>query len=543
MALILLAVVVLPALSALLLLHPAGRVLSARLLPYLPWPALLVGLLAPAHSADYPAVLLGLELGLEPVARVFLLFTAAIWSAVGFHLRSAGLRVDEYGHRRFLACFLLAMSGNLGVILALDMPGFYLFFALLSFSAYGLIVSETDPQSRRAGRWYLMLALLGELMMLAGFIALAAGRGGQSVAWLLFFGLGIKHGVLPLHVWLPLAHGTASPPASALLSGVLLKAGIIGWLRFLPELEPALAPLSLPVILLGLAAALLAAIAGALQAKPKMLLAYSSISQMGLLTAGLGIALAAPRLWPLLVPVLALFALHHALVKAALFLGVGVSRAGRLGRAVRPALLLLALALAGAPLTGGALVKLWLDEYVGLLPTLPADILAALLPATGVTSTVLMLRFVWLMRAEAPGGEGVGRTRARPQAFLVLSMLALVSPWLLLAQWAPGIGWLALSPYALWKTAWPILLGLLPALLLLRWPLRWHLPPGDLVVLLEVLAARAPRPSRQRLWRQPRWRRQPDWRALEFKLRELPLTGVAFLACLLVFAIVGGALR
>ncbi len=539
-------VVLLPALLASILLLPAGRALAMRSLPYAALPALMAALLAPNQVNHYPALLFGSLLGLDGIGRVFLFFTAAIWGAVGFHIKSSGLDPADAVHRRFAFCFLLAMAGNFGVIVTLDGPGFYLFFAVLSLAAYGLIVTDEAASTRRAGRLYLILALFGEVLMLAAFLFIAAGREGMLLALLLYFGMGVKHGILPLHVWLPPAHGTAPAPASALLSGALLKAGVIGWLRFMPEAGPVLPELSLPIVLAGLAAAFLGAVAGVLQAKPKMVLAYSSISQMGIVTAGFGMALAQPMLWPLMLPLLALFAFHHALVKAALFLGVAARRDGPGGWLVQPALALLALALAAAPLTGGAAAKLWLDQMLGLLPPLSADVLAALLPATSVTTTVLMLRFLWLARQGPVSGEGVARPPAAALPFLLLAALALVGPWVLLWRLHPAPVELMLGVAPLWKTAWPILLGLLPALLAwrLRWRLRWQLPPGDVAVPLERwlprLAAVLPRLPAEPQWQFPKlpapWLRWERW------LRRFSTTGVVYLLCLLVFAVAGGAL-
>ena len=534
-----------PGLVALGLLHPATRQGVARMLPFVPWPALALALFGLEVEAHYPRLLLGAVLGLDETARVFMLFTAAVWSAVGFHLRDASLDPARERDRRFLLCYLLAMAGNLGVIVAFDPPSFYLCFAVLSLSAWGLIVTDTSSDSRRAGRVYLILALLGEVLILIGFIALSAGQYGLALALLLYVGLGIKHGILPLHLWLPLAHGISPAPASALLSGVLVKAGIIGWLRFLPE-TGALDSSGVTVIAFGLAAAILGALVGVLQVKPKMLLAYSTISQMGILTVGFGMALTSVELWVAIVPALTLFACHHALVKAALFLGVGVERSRRGGGLVLPLFGLLGLSLAAAPYTGGALVKLWLSQFTAALTPGTAWMLDTLLPLTSLTTTVLMFRFMWLAWAPSTDRPGVGRARATPYPFLVLSGLALVGPWLLFWASEPAAGDVIGGWYAFWKTLWPVALGLLLALAAARFgrQMPWVLPPGDVIVPLEkgVLALWRRLPQTAPTLPRPAFRYIPPWRQWEAWLRRFPVIGVTFMACLLIFAAVGGVL-
>jgi hydrogenase-4 component B len=151
---------------------------------------------------------------------------------------------------------------------------------------------------------------------------LAGAPGGELAAALLIAGFGVKAGLLGLHVWLPLAHPVAPTPASAVLSGAMVKAGLLGWLRFLPLGTAALPVVGATLVVLGLAGAFLAALAGVLQRDAKTILAYSTVSQMGLLAVGVGLALAEPAAWPLAAAALPLYALHHGCTKAALFLGV-----------------------------------------------------------------------------------------------------------------------------------------------------------------------------------------------------------------------------
>src|SRR5690606_33576941 len=143
---------------------------------------------------------------------------------------------------RFFAWFLAALAGNLLLLAALDVIVFYLGFALMSFAAYGLVVHEGDARARHAGRYYIAMVVLGEICVISGLRLLAsrgavwfasmqaavlAGAAGRSnlIIGLLVVGFGIKAGVFGLHFWLPLAHPVAPAPASAVLSGAMIKAG------------------------------------------------------------------------------------------------------------------------------------------------------------------------------------------------------------------------------------------------------------------------------------------------------------------------------
>jgi formate hydrogenlyase subunit 3/multisubunit Na+/H+ antiporter MnhD subunit len=206
---------------------------------------------------------------------------------------------------------------------------------------------------------------------------------------------------------------------------------------------------------------------GITQQDPKTVLAYSSVSQMGLIAAVLGIGLAAGD--PSATWAAGFYGAQHVLVKGALFLAIGVAAASR----PRPWLVLvpaavLALGLGGLPLTGGYLAKLAVKAPLGdgLFGTLAA------LAAAG--STLLMLHFI---RRLIDGGARV----ASPPA-------GLVWPWLAMALASIAVPWAlypgadALAGKALWTALWPVLLGAALAVALWRWGERLpRLPPGDIV--------------------------------------------------------------
>ncbi|WP_142848021.1 proton-conducting transporter membrane subunit [Telmatospirillum sp. J64-1] len=544
----LLSLALLTPLALFLLAMTRKRGWAARLAPVAPLPALAAAFLVPVGSEMVlPDLLLGLRLGIDGPAPVFLAFTALIWAGAAWAMRADPQLLEGRAGARFLLAFLATMTGNLGVVLALDGPGFYLFFTVMTFGGYGLIARQDGPEAAWAAKLYLGLALVGEMVMLAGFLLAESGAAALAIGLAFYFGMGVKHGVLPLHAWLPPAHGIAPVPASALLSGAMLKAGLLGWMRFLPLAEDALPDLSGLMVAGGLAAAFLAALAGIMQKKAKMVLGYSSISQMGILTVGFGLASADPSRWSLVLPALVLMALHHALVKAALFLGVGSSRDGTLGRLAFPLLVLLSLAIAGFPLTGGALAKLWLDEVGGgyEIDMAWTGALGLLLPFTATASTLLMARFLWLVR---PGTPPAVAAPVTPAPFLLLAVAGLVGPWfLLLAQHdAPLL--LALAPDHLWKTLWPVLLGLVPVVAALRSGrgMPSPVPPGDVAVWLAGPLSRLPRflpggEGKDVAPPMPVHLALPSLASrIEREWRRFPLIGVAYLLLLLALALMAG---
>jgi formate hydrogenlyase subunit 3/multisubunit Na+/H+ antiporter MnhD subunit len=512
----------------------------SALLPWAPLPALLLATLAgPGLNLHLPWLLLGMHFELDATGRVFLLFSAILWALAGYQARHQ-LAGDPHA-RRFAGFFLATLAGNLLLILAADLPGFYLGYALMTFAAYGLIIHKGSAEALRAGRVYLVMALLGEVLLLLAFLqlaqlagslqlaeartALATAPGRETLIGLLLTGFGIKAGALLLHLWLPLAHPAAPVPASAVLSGVLIKAGLLGWLRFLP-LGLAESGWGGPVLVAGLAAAFYGVAVGLVQRQPKVILAYSSISQMGFMTLGVGLGLLVPQAWPLLLPAVTLYALHHALAKGALFLGLGLI-GGR--RMVLTGFVLLALSLAGAPLTSGALAKQALKQA---LPPGPWETwLPGLLALAALGTSLLLARLLWRVAR-----TGTPVWKHPPQsvflAWWLAVLLGLTGPW-----WLPtGVPVPAQTADVLWAAAWPVLAGGLlaggvgVALAGRRLP---GIPPGDLLWPLLRLGQRLRRclpPATVPPLGAPHW--GIPMPANEKRLGQTRIQAVLVLACL-----------
>ena len=368
-----------------------------------PLPALVVALfISSSEIVTLDWVMLGIRLGVDDTSRLFLLTSSLMWLVAAVY--AAGVQQHLSDTARFLVFFQLAMAGNFALILAQDMVTFYLGFTLMGLSAYGLVTHRRSISARYAGRLYLRWTILGEVILFCALVLIAARSGGLDfeglrsttpshlAVALLVMGFGIKLALPGLHVWLPLSYSSAPSAGAAVLSGPMISAGLLGWMRFLPPASDALSGWGEALVVIGIVQLALGTIAGLVQHDPRTVLGYSSIAKMGVLTAGFGVALAAPDSSSALIAVLTLYAVHHLLVKGALFLGIGFLERGITRTATFAALVFLSLALAGAPLTSGALAKTLLN---GALPQAWSS-LYWLLTASGAGSTLLMARFLYL---------------------------------------------------------------------------------------------------------------------------------------------------
>lgn len=479
------------------------------------WPAFL---LAYAGEAQWivEAWMLGGDWELNALSRPWLAFTTLLWSLAAVHGRGyfaaeqakahAGDHAAERRLMRLALLWPLTFLGNVLLIIAQDIASFYLGFALMTFAAYALVVHSGSQEARLGAKAYLILAVVGEGLILGGFLwaagtaetlslqgvreGIAEADQGALMALLLWLGFGVKAGVIGLHVWLPLAHPVAPAPASAVLSGAMIKAGLLGWLNVLPlgfdGLSPELIQLGRWILVAGLAAAFGAAFYGVWQHHPKAVLAYSSISQMGMLTAMVAMGLVAPGVWPLLLPGLVLFAAHHALAKGALFMGTSISE--HMPRWPLPLLFAL-IALPGVSLTGAlaaGMISKWGVKHA--LYEMEHTLLIMLLTWAAIGTAALVSVCVWRQWQQRHLG---GSDAFQPGAWLVAVIAGLTTPlWLPLPE-----GSVVLPPVGEWLgIVWPFPVGVLLVVISMYW-LR-HLsakrpPAGDLWWLYSVVAINA----------------------------------------------------
>jgi formate hydrogenlyase subunit 3/multisubunit Na+/H+ antiporter MnhD subunit len=594
--------------TAVAVLWPVVRLrpLLERVAPWAALPALTLALLPGVEGASWATfgIMTGLRLEVDGVGRAFLLVTALLWLVVGAF--AARYHRDDPRKGRFLGFFVATMAGNLGLVVAADGLSFYLFFALMTFAAYGLIVHRADEEAFRAGRVYIVLAVLGEIAVLAAIFMLGAAADGapgfgsdmartwgilaeaghtESVAVLVVVGFGIKAGLVPLHLWLPLAHPVAPTAASALLSGAMIKGGLLAWIRYLPA-EAALPTVSVALIVVGALATLYGVAVGLAQDDPKTVLAYSSVSQMGFMALGMGLVTRGGAGGAAAILAVVVYALHHAVAKGALFLSVGVAdrvplsvagsaAAGTTGArrvgwkaAVLAGAALPALALSGAPGSTGAMSKATLKDAVYELAPGLNDSLGVVLTVAGVGTTLLLVRFLVLLmrRMERREARSVRDPGAPERAPSPRATVALVSPWaVLLLAGVAGPWWLPhvvpevggagpAGAFASWGTAGgAVLAGIVLAVLVGRRPTvllglqKVRVPAGDLLVPVEGLIHALGR-ARNGAWHE---RADLRTRALEWGWRlartgasrladrDLLLAGGRIVGCVVLVLVVG----
>ena len=475
---------------------PGLRALLGYAAVIAPLPALLLSFM-PTDQLSMPALLLGSVWHLLPISKTFLTFTSLLWLFSAIY--GLGYLRKDPDAKRFWLLWLLTLTGNLGLLISADIISFYTFFALMTFAAYGLVISQQDSSALRAGRIYLIMALMGEMLILAGLFLASTAASHSSlltrdlaaaivesdnaglIVFCLFSGFGVKAGIPLLHFWLPLAHPVAPTPASAVLSGAMIKAGLFAWISLLPlgyMQEPAW---GLIIIYVGLLAAFGGGVIGIMQAAPKAVLAYSSISQMGIMTLSLGSLFIVPELTPLLLPVVAFYALHHALAKGALFLSVSFKDAYQ---GVPVFLLGLGMLLPALSLIGlfgsGAQAKLLLKAqlYQDELP----DWLITSLTLSALATTALMLRFLWLLWQQRSHQPEPADKRMQ-LGFTATVLASALAPQLLAGslQITP----LHQQPAAYFELLWVPAFTLVLGWLISRKGPTWQLPQGDLVMLLE----------------------------------------------------------
>ncbi|HLS56979.1 MAG TPA: hydrogenase 4 subunit B [Zeimonas sp.] len=394
-------------------LFPAGGLLGLAM-----FAVALAALFDSAQTAVLPVGLpdLPFHLRLDSLSAFFLLVIGA--AAAGVSTFAAGYFRRGEGTPPGLLCleyhvFLASMAM---VVLADDAYAFMVMWETMALSSFFLVTANHRiPEIRRAGYVYLLVAHVGAIGILMCFGVLQANTGDYtfanmraqqlspawaSVAFLLaVFGFGAKAGILPLHVWLPEAHPAAPSPVSALMSGVMLKTAIYGVLRVSFDLlSTQLWWWGALLLAVGLATALYGVVFAAIQVDMKRLLAYSSIENIGLLFAAIGLALVfyAYRMQMLAALALTACLYHvasHALFKSLLFLGTGSvlhatgeRNLGRLGGLIRFTpwvawvTLVGVLASAGLPPLGAFVSEWLLLQSFLFTPGLPHPVLNMLIP-------------------------------------------------------------------------------------------------------------------------------------------------------------------
>src|SRR5438874_6346435 len=389
---------------------------------------------APPQSLVMPLGLpdLPFHVRLDPLSAFFLLLIGA--ASFGVSLFSAGYFRTNEGTPPGLICFQyhVFLAAMASVVIADDAYAFMVAWEAMALASYFLVTTEHRiPEIRRAGFLYLLIAHIGAIAILLCFGVLQAGGGDYTFdtmrnmtligAWptaayfLALVGFGAKAGLLPLHVWLPDAHPAAPSPVSALMSGVMLKTAIYGLLRVTFDLlQGQLWWWGVLALVLGLATALFGVLFATVQTDMKRLLAYSSIENIGVIVAGIGLTILFKSYDKTLLAALTLtatlyHALNHAVFKSLLFLATGsVLHAtkqrslGKLGGLIRRMPWVAGLALVGTlaiaglpPLNGFVSEWLLLQSFL-FTPQIPHAFINMLVPlgAAMLALTVALAAYV-----------------------------------------------------------------------------------------------------------------------------------------------------
>lgn len=235
------------------------------------------------------------------------------------------------------AALVALFYSMLGVVCAEGAYGFLFWWELMTLSSFVLVMFDAQRKEvLHAAIGYLVLMHIGFFMLLGAFVApgggaaFFAGSGLTVPLFLLFLaGFGLKAGIFPLHMWLPVAHPAAPSHVSAMMSGVMIKMGIYGIVRAALALTPeALFAMGLLVFALGAATAVFGIARAAVQVDLKRLLAYSSIENIGVICLGIGLGMLGQAAGSDFIAYAGfggalLHVLGHANYKTMLFLGAG----------------------------------------------------------------------------------------------------------------------------------------------------------------------------------------------------------------------------
>ncbi|MFH2128724.1 MAG: proton-conducting transporter membrane subunit [bacterium] len=284
------------------------------------------------------------QFSLDPISAFFLVpvFVISLLGRVyGFHYLNNPDRVLGIAVNHFF--YSLLVVSMVMVVYASDIFSFAIAWEVMSISSFFLVIYDFHKKStRKAAYLYFVFTQAGALLIFAGFGVLFAATGSfgferlgalsadikMLVFLLLLFGFGSKAGMFPLHIWLPHAHPAAPSHVSAIMSGVMIKMGIYGIIRFYCLLDTDSILLGQIVLLFGICSGVFGVVQALGQDSLKRLLAYSSVENIGIILIGLGIGMIGRSLHQ---PAMALLGfsgaflhiLNHAAFKSLLFMGAG----------------------------------------------------------------------------------------------------------------------------------------------------------------------------------------------------------------------------
>lgn len=259
--------------------------------------------------------------------------------------------LSHYKNKGRYYCFtILTFFATEGVFFSADFYTTFIFFEIMSFTSYVWVAFDEKRESLRAAATYLAVAVIGGLVMLMGIFLLydtvgtlvfdeligsyeqicilnnsgVLARKLMAAGLCMLFGFGAKAGAFPLHIWLPKAHPVAPAPASALLSGILTKAGMFGILVLTSYLFLGCTAWGSLILIIGVCTMVVGAVLALFSVDIKRTLACSSVSQIGFILVGVGMSGLLGEENLLAVRGSLLHMVNHSLIKLALFMAAGV---------------------------------------------------------------------------------------------------------------------------------------------------------------------------------------------------------------------------
>jgi hydrogenase-4 component B len=438
----------------------------------------VASLFAPPSTTQLPLGVpwVGAHFRLDALAAFFLAVVNLGGAAASLY--AIGYGAHETAPQRVLPFYPAFLAGMSLVVLADDAFSFLVAWEFMSLSSWALVMAHHRvDDNARAGYIYLIMASAGTAALVLTFGLLAGPDGGYSFAQmrgthseyadavllLALLGAGSKAGLVPLHVWLPLAHPAAPSHVSALMSGVMTKVAVYGFVRIAFDLagEPAWW-WSMVVLALAGITAVMGVLYALMQRDLKRLLAYSTVENIGIIFIGLGLALAFKAHGMAQAAALALTAglLHvfnHSLFKSLLFFGAGAvlnatgerdmeRLGGLIHRMPQTAFVFLTgcVAISALPPLNGFVSEWMTFQAILLSPQLPSWGLKLIVPAVGALLALsAALAAACFVRAFGVTFQGRARTPAAERATetdrVSLAAMGIMAAFCLVAGIVPGL--------------------------------------------------------------------------------------------------------
>ena len=346
---------------------------------------------------------MGLSFKLDGFRLMYVLIATFMWTVSTLFSLEYMKHYQRKG--RYYFFLILTYFATVGVFLSADFYTTFIFFEIMSLASFVWVAQDEKPESLRAAATYLGVAVIGGLVMLMGIfllydltgtlnfdelIGLSAQAGllreigypeTETRLWAaavcLLVGFAAKAGAFPLHIWLPKAHPVAPAPASALLSGILTKAGVFGVLILTCYIFMGDTDWGLFILTIGVCTMLLGAILALFSIDLKRTLACSSVSQIGFILTGIGMAGLLGDENSIALHGSLLHMVNHSLIKLVLFCAAGVvfmnvhsldlnkvRGFGRRKKMLNLIFLMGALGIGGIPLWDGYISKTLIHESI-----------------------------------------------------------------------------------------------------------------------------------------------------------------------------------